>query len=204
MSRPAGRAAAVLSALLSLLLAGSLTGCGDDSAAAIGRAPSCPARGADAGNGVVLMAQTVPTASWVPCLHTSALPQGWDFQHLDARAGGSRFWLGNAIEGMRSVEVRLDRSCDVSGATEIASDREEMHRFERVRRVSPTFAGERLYLFRGGCLTFVFRLDGDSPGEALALASQAVGVVSRADLRAQVHRDSGGRVELDPPAGGDG
>jgi hypothetical protein len=47
----------------------------------------------------------------------------------------------------------------------------------------------------------LFQLDGDSPGEALALASQAVGVVSRADLRAQVHEGSGGRIELDPDRG---
>ena len=207
MSRPAAGAAVRTrppALLLALLLAGSLAGCGQSSAAAIGAPPLCPAGGADAGNGVVLMAQTVPTASWVPCVNTAALPQGWDFYHLDARAGGSRFWLGSALDGVKAVEVRLDRSCDVSGATEIPSDRELMHRFERVRRVSPTYAGERHYVFRGGCLTEVFRLDGDSPGEALALASQAVGVVSRADLRAQVHRDSGGRVELDPPRGGDG
>jgi hypothetical protein len=73
-----------------------------------------------------------------------------------------------------------------------------MRRYERVRQVSPTYSGERHYEFGGGCLSVVFRLDGDSPGEALALASQAVDVVSRADLRAQVHAESGGRVELDP------
>jgi hypothetical protein len=215
VNRPAGRAAGRAAGrtrppalLLAMLLAGSLAGCGDGSAAAISQPPLCPAGDADAGNGVVLMAQTVPTASWVPCLNTAALPPGWHFQHLDARAGGSRFWLGSAPDGVqpadRAVEVRLEQSCDVAGATEIPSDREHMHQFQRVRRLSPTFAGERHYVFRGGCLTVVFRLDDDSPGEALALASQAVGVVSRADLRAQVHQDSDGRVELDPPREGDG
>ena len=77
-----------------------------------------------------------------------------------------------------------------------------MRRFERIVRVTPTFAGERVYLFDGGCVSVVFQLDGDSPGEALALASQAVGAVSRAELRAQVHEDSGGRLELDPPGAG--
>jgi hypothetical protein len=67
--------------------------------------------------------------------------------------------------------------------------------------VSPTYAGERHYEFRGGCLSVLFQLDGDSPGEALALASQAVGVVSRGDLRAQVHEGRGGRIELDPDRG---
>jgi hypothetical protein len=78
-----------------------------------------------------------------------------------------------------------------------------MRRLERVRQMSPTYAGERYYLFSGGCLTFVFSLAGASPGEALALASQAVGVVRRADLAAQVSDGSGGRLSLDP-AGGEG
>jgi hypothetical protein len=191
-------------AVLALLVAGGLAGCGDDSAdsaAAITNPPLCPVGDGNAGNGVILMAQSVPTAAWVPCLTT--LPSGWDFHHLDARDGGSRFWLDSDRDGIKAIEVRLDGSCDTSGATEIASDHEHTHRMERVRRVSPTYAGERFYVFRGGCLSILFQLDGDSPGEALALASQTVDVVSRTDLRAQVHRESGGRIELDP-SGGDG
>src|SRR3954452_5208021 len=146
------------------------------------------------------MAQSVPTAGCVPCMHP-ALPSGWTFQKLDVRDGMSRFWLDSDRDGTRAIEVRLEESCDTSGTTEIASDRAYMNRLERVRQVSPTYSGERHYVFRGGCLSFVFRLDGDSPGEALALASQAVGVVSREDLSAQVHSDSGGRIELDPSRG---
>ena len=183
--------------LLALVLAGGLAGCGEDTAAAITAPPLCPVGSDDSGNGVVLMAQSVPTASWVPCLQTS-LPLGWGFHHLDARDGVARFWLDSDRDGDKAIEVRLERSCDTSGSTEIASDRERMHRFERVRQVSPTYAGERHYVFGGGCLSVVFRLDGDSPGEALALASQAVGVVSRTALQAQVRDDSGGRIELDP------
>ncbi len=188
-----------MTAALALLAAGCLTGCSGDSAdpaAAITDPPACPGGDAGAGNGVILMAQSVPTAAWAPCL--SPLPSGWDFRHLDVRNGISRFWLDSDRDGTKAIEVRLEESCDTAGATEIASDREHMHRLERVRQVSPTYSGERHYVFRGGCLSIVFRLDGDSPGEALALASQAVGVVSREDLQDQVHADSGGRIDLDP------
>jgi hypothetical protein len=188
-------------AALALVAVGCLTGCGDSAnpAAAITSPPLCPVGDGGAGNGVVLMAQSVPTAAWAPCLRP--LPSGWDFLHLDVRNGVSRFWLDSDRDGTHAIEVRLEESCDTSGATEIASDREYMHRLERVRQVSPTYSGERHYVFHGGCLSIVFRLDGDSPGEALALASQAVGVVSREDLQAQVHAESGGRVELDPGRG---
>ena len=190
----------MVAAAMALLVAASSAGCGGDSPAEITEPPLCPVGDEGAGNGVILMAQSVPTAAWVPCLR-AALPLGWDFHFLDARDDGARFWLDSDRDGIQAVQVRLEESCDTSGATEIASDREFMHRLERVRQVTPTYSGERLYLFRGGCLSFVFRLDGDNPGEALALASQSVGVVSRADLQEQVHTDSGGRIELDPDRG---
>jgi hypothetical protein len=129
--------------VLSLLVAGGLAGCGSDgSTAAITTPPQCPVGDGGAGNGVILMAQSVPTAAWVPCMHP-ALPSGWTFQQLDVRDGMSRFWLDSDRDGIRAIEVRLEESCDTSGTTEIASDREYMHRLERVRQVSPTYAGER-------------------------------------------------------------
>jgi hypothetical protein len=195
----------VAATALGLVVAGCLTGCSSGSAtpaAAITVPPLCPVEDGGAGNGVILMAQSVPTASWAPCLQTP-LPSGWNFQHLDARDGVSRFWLDSDRDGARAIEVRLEESCDTTGAIEIASDHEFTHRLERVRRLSPAYEGERFYVFRGGCITFVFRLDKGSPGEALAVASEAVDVVSREDLQAQVHAESGGRIELDP-VGGDG
>ena len=147
------------------------------------------------------MAQSVPTATWVPCI-SKALPLGWSFHHLDARNGIARFWLDSDRDGQQAVEVRLEESCDSAGSTEVPSDREGMTRRERVDRISPSYAGERYYLFDGGCVTVVFSLDGDNAGEALALSSQAVGAVARADLAAQVYEESGGRLSLDPPPEG--
>ena len=180
-----------------LLAVAALTGCANGSTA-VTEPPLCTAGDDDAGNGVILMAQSVPTAQWIPCIR-AALPLGWDFHHLDARNGSARFWLDSDRDGVQAVEVRLQASCDTQGTTEVPSDREGMRRLERVDRVSPTYAGERFYVFEGGCLTVAFSLDGASAGEALAVSSQVVGVVARADLAAQVREESGGRIELDPP-----
>ena len=183
--------------VLPLLTAGGLlAGCASDSTVVIAE-PLCSAGDNGAGNGVILMAQSVPTATWVPCIG-AALPLGWNFHHLDARNGVSRFWLNSDRDGQKAVEVRLTESCHTGGATEVPSDREGMQRLERVDRMSPAYAGARYYLFDGGCLTFVFDLDGGSAGEALGLSSQVVGVVARADLDAQVDKESGGRLSLDP------
>jgi hypothetical protein len=188
---------AVAPALLALVL--GVSGCASDNSATT-ELPTCEeAEDGTAANGVILMAQSVPSATWVPCLRTN-LPLGWGFEHLDARDGISRFWLNSDREGQRAIEVRLERFCDTRGATEIRSDRAGMRRFERVTLTTPRFEGKRYYLYHGGCITIVFRLTGDSRGEPLALATQSIGAISRGDLRAQVHDDSDGRLSLDPPA----
>jgi hypothetical protein len=189
--RPARIAVAL--AVAGGLLAGCATG-----TTLITEPPLCGTGDHAAGNGVVLMAQSVPSASWIPCIRT-ALPLGWGFHELEAHNGRSAFSLDSDRDGPKAVTVHLDASCDTTGATEIPSDRPGMRRFERVQRVSPRFAGERYYVFPGGCLTCVFSLAGDNAGEGLALASDVVGVAARADLDAQVREENGGRLSLDPP-----
>jgi hypothetical protein len=139
----------------------------------------------------------------VPCLRT-ALPLGWGFHHLDARNDVAVFSLDSDRDGREAIKVRLEKSCDTSGSTEIPSDREGMQRLERVTRTTPHFEGERYYVFDGGCITFAFELDGESRGEPLALATQAVGAVSRTDLLRQVRDESDGRLSLDPAGDGNG
>jgi hypothetical protein len=196
VSSVAGRSAGV-----ALLLAGlALSGCSSDTTTTFVQPTCASGDGGEASNAVVLMAQSVPTATWVPCMRTTP-PQGWSFHHLDARNGAATFWLDSDRDGQLAIEVRLDESCDTTGSTEIPSDRNGMHRFERVTATTPQFRGERYYVFDGGCITFTFQLGGDNRGEALALATQSVGTVSRADLVEQVREDSGGRLELDPPRG---
>ena len=184
---------------LAVLAGLGLSGCSSDTTATTEMPTCAEAEHGNASNAVVLMAQSVPTASYVPCLRT-ALPLGWGFHHLDARSDVSVFSLDSDRDGQEAIMVRLEESCDTSGSTEILSDREGLQRFERVTRTTPHFEGERYYRFVGGCITFEFRLAGESRGEGLALATSAVGVISRADLIEQVHEDSDGRLSLDPAA----
>ena len=189
----------VAAALLLALVVG-ISGCASDNSAS-SRLPTCVE--GDVANGVILMAQSVPSATWVPCLRTN-LPLGWSFVHLEARNGSSRFWLDSDRDGDKAIEVLFEKSCDTAGATEIPSDRAGLQRFERVRLTTPRYEGERYYVFDGGCITFVFHLIGDSRGEPLALATQSIGAISRADLIALVHDESDGRLSLDPAGDGNG
>ncbi|MGY1702974.1 hypothetical protein ACI79C_00235 [Geodermatophilus sp. SYSU D00697] len=194
-SRPARRVVLVAGAAL------LATGCATPGDPLLGTAPACSiGDDARAAGGVVLMAQAVPTASRVPCVE--GLPLGWHFSGLEAQRGSARFWLDSDRDGVRAIEVALTGSCDTGEATEVPSDRDGMVRFERVTQVTPQYHGRRMYLFDGGCLTIAFTLGGESRAEALALATQGIGTLRRAELAEQVRAESGGRLELDPPRAG--
>ena len=147
-------------------------------------------------NGVILLAQSVPSASWVPCLEV--IPLGWDVSGLEATDDEARFWLDSNRDGVRAVEIRLDGGCDTTGATRIPSDRDGMERWERVEQVTPQYVGTRYYVFDGGCISLVFRLSGENRAEPLGFATQGIGAVPRDAVRAAVREQTEGRLELDP------
>ena len=150
----------------------------------------------DAANGVILMAQSVPTASWVPCLRT-ALPLGWGF---DAPGRAERhapvFWLDSDRDG----RTRRSRSGSRSPATprgppRSAATGRACSASSGSRMTTPRYEGERYYVFDGRLHHLrCSRLTGDNRGEPLALATQVVGAVTRDDLRDQVHEESDGRL----------
>ena len=194
MRRPRRRPVALLLASLGVLL---LPGCVDVRTLDSELVACKEGDDGTPSNGVVLMAQSVPTASWVPCLE--GMPLGWHFSDIDVDRGSARFWLDSDRDGLHAIEVRLTRSCDTERATEIPSDRPDMRRLERVTQVTPQYVGRRFYLFDGGCITVVFNLFGENRGEPLAVATQGLGAVPRDELRALVREESDGRLELDPP-----
>jgi hypothetical protein len=197
----------VAGSLMAVLIGLGLSGCtrastADSDTVNSSVHPDCPPDdGGGAANGVILMAQSVPTASWVPCM-SADLPSGWEFAGLRAESGRSRFTFTSDRNGTQTIDIRLDPSCDTAGSTEIHSDRDGMERFQRVTQTVPSFEGQRYYVFAGGCITFDFALSGDNRGEPLALVDQVVGAVSREDLREQVHDESDGRLSLDPAGDG--
>ena len=124
------------------------------------------------------MAQSVPTATWVPCLR-SALPLGLELPP----PGRARHRLPSSRWTPTGTGRRRSRSGSRSPATPRARPRSPATgrawtASSASRRPPRRFEGERYYVFDGGCITFEFTLTGDSDrGEALALATQAVGAV---------------------------
>lgn len=174
-----------LAAATVLLLTG--TGCSRVETEA---APTCVPKGADT---LALVAQSVPTAVKLPCI--SSYPAGWHFASMSVRNGRSEFTLDSDRAGISAVKVRLQRRCDVSGATEISSDEPGARRFERIISVVNDFKAVRAYQFDGGCITYQF--DFARQGRALVNeVSVAVGFIDRAAVDALVRRRSGGDMHL--------
>jgi hypothetical protein len=200
--------AAVAGSLAAVLIGLGLSGCvrastADSDTIESSRHPDCPPEdGGAAANGVILMAQSVPSASWVPCM-SADLPSGWNFEGLRAENGTARFTLtSDRNGGTQTIDIRLDPSCDTQNSTEIHSNRRGMQKFLRITQTVPSLEGQRYYVFEGGCITFDLALGGENRGEPLALVDQVVDAVSREDLRAQVHDESDGRLSLDPAGDG--
>jgi hypothetical protein len=181
-----------------LLLAGLAGGCinSGELAEDVGRQPSCTSKPGSVRRGVLIMAQSVPSAQWLPCIRT--VPPGWSFDEIRPRDGEVSMVFSSDRDGVHALTVLLRPSCDVTGATEVPSEHPEMRRFERVTRVSQGFGGERQYTFVGGCVTYRFDLRGNTRAEPVAAVSESLAFLSRQQLDDMVRQVSGGRLELDP------
>jgi hypothetical protein len=162
----------------------------------VGRQPNCTNPPGTVRRGVLIMAQSVPSATWLPCI--KGLPPGWTFDELRPADGETTMFFNSDRDGRHALAVVLSPSCDVSGATEVPSEYPEMRRFERVTRVSRGYGGERHYEFLGGCVTYRFNLQGSTRAEPVAAISESLSFLSRRNLDERVREISGGRLRLDP------
>jgi len=178
------------------LVLAAATGCG--TGVSIGEAPGlphCAPAGNEAEGGMVLIAQSVPSARWLPCVRQ--VPVGWGFASFVPRKGRTDMSFDSDRDGNGALEVVLQATCDVTGSSEVPSEHPEMRRYERVTRVTTGFGGERYYVFTGGCVTYRFNLRGTTRAEPVAVMSEALGFISRNTVARRVRETTDGRLELD-------
>lgn len=126
----------------------------------------------------VLMAQSVPSATQLPCV--AELPAGWTFGGSLVQSGLTRFWLDSDRAGIHAVEVDLTRSCDSSEgvATPPGPDEVNMEVF-LVPGLPPSFTATRFAVFEGGCVTYRYRFGGEAPPSLTVEAQEALSFLSR-------------------------
>jgi tRNA A-37 threonylcarbamoyl transferase component Bud32 len=142
-----------------------------------------------------LQAQTVPSASLVPCVRS--LPAGWRVATVNARNGWSEFTLANDLIGS-GVVVRLSAACDTTAAIQRPSDQPGAQRYERTEPGPSGRATTWYTVFPGGCITA--QLDPTISADA-ALANQVssiLGFATRQTLEQALDERSDGRLHLDP------
>ena len=162
-----------------------LSGC----ARIAGAAPAC-----NPSQALALMAQSVPQASFVPCIED--LASGWRSTSFKAVRGHSRFVLVPSAEGGRPVPVVLVPGCDVSGLPPTTPRAAGVRTFRRLESITPRYKGTLYDVFPGGCVTYNFDF---ARGPHIALTEEfqaSVALMSRAELRFGLHKKLG--LDLDP------
>jgi hypothetical protein len=145
--------------------------------------------------GMVLKAQSVPTASAVPCMRTEL--DDWFLDDLDSWDGRTRIEFSRLIDQV-ALTIELTATCDRGGATETATDQPGTRRFDERIRTGSSYRDRRFYLLPGACMAYRFALTGTGTEAAAEEISRAIGLVGRDQLADQVRRYSEGRLRLDP------
>jgi hypothetical protein len=146
---------------------------------------------------LLLMAQSVPSASLLPCLRNE-LP-GWSVAEVNVNDGRSKVTLNHDRAGAAAVVLRLTAACDTGAAVETPSQIAEVRRYERVDQLGDGGYGATWYdRFPGGCVTYRLHSTRDPTGQFAVEAQVLLGFTSRQELARTLEQRSAGRLHLDP------
>jgi tRNA A-37 threonylcarbamoyl transferase component Bud32 len=115
-----------------------------------------------------LEAQSVPSASLVPCVRS--LPEGWTFGAASARNGWSRFTLDHDRAGSPALVVELAGECEISGATPTLSDQPGTRQYDGAES-SHSGPTTTYTVFPGGCVTTRLRFTGSADASLIDQAA---------------------------------
>ena len=144
-----------------------------------------------------LMAQSVPSASLVPCLRP--LPAGWSVGPVTVNDGRSVIPLNHDRAGTNVLVVRLTAACDTRGATLVVSPQPQVQRYQRIQRQAPGFEATRFDRFPGGCVATQAAVPAANRAEVTSQLATILHYTSRQALQQALDERSGGRLQLDPP-----
>jgi membrane-associated phospholipid phosphatase/tRNA A-37 threonylcarbamoyl transferase component Bud32 len=143
-----------------------------------------------------LEAQSVPSASLVPCVRS--LPAGWSVAEVAVNDGRSVVTLNHDRAGSSAVVLRLTAACDPAGAVQTSSPAPGVRRYQRAERRSGEFGATWYDWFQGGCVTYRLHSTSDLEGSFAAELPALLGFATRDALRQALRQRSDGRLWLDP------
>lgn len=141
---------------------------------------------------VIIVAQSVPTASYVPCL--GPMPPGWSVTTVEVNQDHSVIMLDSELAGQEAAVLRLDEDCPVVGAASLSTDSNRLARRHVIDRTSSSFRATTYYRFVGGCVTLAFDFDrGVSAAQAEALEDALV-LITRDEFNEDIRQFVGEEV----------
>jgi hypothetical protein len=142
-----------------------------------------------------LEAQSVPTASLVPCVRSMVV--GWRVASVTVNPGRTVITLDHDRAGPGAMVVRLTAACTPSGAVQGPSATPGVRHYQGIESTTGEFTATWYDQFPGGCVTSRLHLTTDPNGEFAAQAPQVLGFTSRAALAEALRQRSKGRLQLD-------
>jgi hypothetical protein len=143
-----------------------------------------------------LEAQSVPSASLVPCIRSR--PAGWTVAEVAVNDGRSVVTLDHDRAGGSAVVIRLTAACDPAGAVQAPSPAPGVRRYLRAEGSPAAFSATWYDRFQGGCVTYRLRSTSDVEGSFAAELPALLGFATRDWLRQALSERSDGRLRLDP------
>lgn len=141
-------------------------------------APSC-----DGSSEVLISGQSVPTAELLLCFEP--LPAGWHTTHVDIGHHGTFITFDSDRAGGAAARFRYEESCDIGEATETPTEFERTTRYEWILGVESGFQARRYYRFEGGCITWSFDFDAETPAAMAVELGNTLRLVPRDEVNAQ-------------------
>jgi membrane-associated phospholipid phosphatase/tRNA A-37 threonylcarbamoyl transferase component Bud32 len=143
-----------------------------------------------------LLAQSVPSASLVPCL--GPLPAGWSVGPVTVNDGRSVIRLNHDRAGTSVLIVQLMAGCDTQGASQVNSNQPQVRRYQRIDRQTPRFEAIHFDRFPGGCVTTQAAVPAANRAEVTGDLAPILHYTTRQALQQALDQRSGGRLRLDP------
>jgi hypothetical protein len=161
-----------------------LAGCNADELTSL-RMPMCGEAGQRT---TFLMVQSVPEAELVPCIDADTLPRDLYMagMRIDSSSAAWTFygdWPNTDETPPLRLDVRFTPACDTAGAVKVPTDEPETQRLEHVEQVADGYAGERFYVFAGGCVRYRFDARRDDWLPFVHEASQTWTFMPRAEVQ---------------------
>jgi hypothetical protein len=143
-----------------------------------------------------LEAQSVPSASLVPCIRSPLA--GWTVAEVAVNDGRSVVTLNHDRAGPSAVVLRLTAACDPAGAVQAPSPAPGVRRYQRAGPRTGEFRATWYDLFPGGCLTYQLHSTSDVKGSFTTELPALLTFATRDALRQALRQRSDGRLRLDP------